>query len=234
MPPTHKCESSYDKLKKKKQITELINSQRGALDKYVMKETQIPVENESDDVETMETNENDNDNVENHDNDGVVCSRDTNTSETCNYLDIFDPRRWDGIDAKMIELLVLEGPKRDLNIVNGPLDKDNRRFSSNLYTRVLPNGEKFDRNWLVYSNDLDKVFCFCCKIFRKGVGKGGLTCEGFDTWKHVNMRLKVHEAKRLNGLAFISIENELLDEIQYEELIDDFAGMSARRLALFK
>ncbi|KAM0970378.1 hypothetical protein ACFX2A_018750 [Malus domestica] len=39
--------------------------------------------------------------------------------------------------------------------------------------------------------------------------------------------------ERLNGLALISIESELLDKIDYEDLIDDFAAKNARR-AIFK
>lgn len=38
---------------------------------------------------------------------------------------------------------------------------------------------------------------------------------------------------RLNGLALISIENELLEKLDYENLIDDFASKNARR-SIFK
>jgi len=93
----------------------------------------------------------------------------------------------------MIDLLVVEGPKRDFSVVNGPKDKFSRRFTSNLYTRVLANGEKCDRDWLVYSKELDKVFCFCCKVFKRGISKGRLTNEGFSDWSHVGGRLREHE-----------------------------------------
>ena len=33
--------------------------------------------------------------------------------------DIFDPRTWDALDSKMIDILVQKGPKRDLSIEKG-------------------------------------------------------------------------------------------------------------------
>ena len=67
--------------------------------------------------------------------------------------------------------MLVENDQRDLSIEKGPKDQFSRRFSSAFYTRCLSNGEKYDRNWLVYSKELDKVFCFCCKIFKKGLEK---------------------------------------------------------------
>jgi hypothetical protein len=39
--------------------------------------------------------------------------------------------------------------------------------------------------------------------------------------------------ERLNGLAMIAIENPMLRNIQYEELIDEFASVNARRKSRF-
>ncbi|XP_050916731.1 uncharacterized protein LOC127131883 [Lathyrus oleraceus] len=39
--------------------------------------------------------------------------------------------------------------------------------------------------------------------------------------------------ERLNGLALIVIENDILETIKYEDLVDDFASKSVRRKALF-
>ncbi|XP_019153537.1 PREDICTED: uncharacterized protein LOC109150015 [Ipomoea nil] len=58
-------------------------------------------------------------------------------------FDIYDPRNWDALDSKLIDILVKDGPKRDLSMNKGPKDKFSRRFSSAFYTRYLPNGEKF-------------------------------------------------------------------------------------------
>ncbi|XP_058784362.1 uncharacterized protein LOC131659147 [Vicia villosa] len=82
-----------------------------------------------------------------------------------NGKNIFDLRIWDSLDSKSIDLLATKGSKRDFSIVKGPKDKSSRRFMTNLYTRVLSNGEKCDRDWTVYSKELNRAFCFCCKAF---------------------------------------------------------------------
>ena len=80
-------------------------------------------------------------------------------------FDIFDPRNWNVLDSKMINVLVEKGPKRDMSIKKGPKDKFNICFSAKWYNRILLNGEKCKRDWLVYCKEIDKLFCFCCKIF---------------------------------------------------------------------
>ena len=40
--------------------------------------------------------------------------------------------------------------------------------------------------------------------------------------------------ERLNELAMIAIESDLLEYVEYEDLVDDFASKSFRRMSLFK
>ncbi|KAL6570270.1 hypothetical protein OROMI_014784 [Orobanche minor] len=40
--------------------------------------------------------------------------------------------------------------------------------------------------------------------------------------------------ERLNGLALIAIENDILEQVDYKDLVDDFAFKSVRRMSLFK
>ena len=40
--------------------------------------------------------------------------------------------------------------------------------------------------------------------------------------------------ERLNGLAMIAIENDILEKIKFDDLVDDFASKKARRIALFR
>ncbi|XP_021991030.1 zinc finger MYM-type protein 5-like [Helianthus annuus] len=108
-------------------------------------------------------------------------------------VDIFDPRNWDKLNLNLINELVMKNPKRDLTIDKGPVDNVGRRFSKFMYNRILSNRETCDREWLVYSKELDKEFCFCCKLFRKGYKKDGLDNEGYSDWKHASQGLKDHE-----------------------------------------
>jgi hypothetical protein len=86
--------------------------------------------------------------------------------------DIFDPRSWNSLDSKQIDILAQKGPRKDLSIKKGPKDRFKRRFSSLYYTKLLLNGEHCDRDWLVYSKELDRVFCFGYNFFTKGHRKG--------------------------------------------------------------
>ncbi|XP_050919588.1 uncharacterized protein LOC127137146 [Lathyrus oleraceus] len=230
MPPKNrKFECGNDKRKKKKKIEELIQSQVGALDKFLIKEPQVsnesryvdnidslPIENdnldsvpiENDNLDNMPIEndnldsvpiENDNLNsvsIENDNLDSVPIvdevNNDNDADDNVDY-DIFDPRNWDRFQPKLIDLLVVKGPKRDNSIVKGPRDSLNRCFTANLYTIALTNGEVCDRDWLVYSKELDRVFCFCCKVFKNGIVRGELANEGYSDWVHVGERIKEHE-----------------------------------------
>ena len=57
----------------------------------------------------------------------------------------------------------------------------------------MSNGEHCDRDYLVYSKDLNRLFCFGCKLFTKGHRKGQLANEGCDDWIHLGSTLKEHE-----------------------------------------
>ena len=81
-------------------------------------------------------------------------------------LDITDPENWKIIDQNLIDMLVKRGPSK-VKVDNFPQDSENKHFSSTHYTRYLSNCEKTIRKWLVYSISLDKVVCFCCKLFKQ-------------------------------------------------------------------
>lgn len=109
--------------------------------------------------------------------------------------DISDPGIWGILQMKLRDLLVKNGPTTRLTTdYQFPKDGTGRRFSQAFYTREMVNGEKQDRQWLVYSEAVDKVFCFCCKLFRhEKNGGGNLATTGYNDWKNLSTRLKEHE-----------------------------------------
>lgn len=73
---------------------------------------------------------------------------------------------------------------------NFPVDETGRKFSSTQYLRKLPNGEKVNRDWLVYSKKINAVFCIFCKLFSTLSHK--LTT-GYSNWRHLSVNISRHE-----------------------------------------
>ncbi|XP_024989297.1 zinc finger MYM-type protein 5-like [Cynara cardunculus var. scolymus] len=145
---------------------------------------------------------------------------DTNASSDVR-LNIFDPKIWDMLNCKMKDLFVEKGHIRESNI-NFPRDNIGRHFSDEFYVRKLRNGDCHDRKWLVYSKELDKVFCFCCKLFKEDRSKSQLASVGLSDWKHLGQGLSAHEniIEHTTSLGIWSelrlSKNETLDkELQY-------------------
>ncbi|KAK1370987.1 putative transcription factor and/or regulators TTF-type(Zn) family [Heracleum sosnowskyi] len=198
-PKTRKYDSGYEKRKKKKREEELIESQRGALNKFFTKEPQVSTDptdlNLNIPVDATDLNLNmhvdanvfidgslpagannnvDDVSIENNiEFDDTLAGNDTNEqtllSKTFHFPDIYDPRTWDGL-SKLIDLLVERGPKRDNTITKGPKDKFCRRFTSNLYTRVLSNGEnhvgiRLKEHETSIDHDVSINLYFHCNLF---------------------------------------------------------------------
>lgn len=67
-----------------------------------------------------------------------------------------------------------------------------RKFSKSHYEPILPNGEKVHRDWLIYSECNDSVYCFPCKI--SDVNKSSLTEKlEYADWQHLSFILSQHE-----------------------------------------
>ena len=74
-------------------------------------------------------------------------------------MNVYDPKRWNNIDNKLIDVLVENDPIRDCEI-NFQKNKNFRHFSTAHYIRKIPNGEKHYRKWLVYFNILIEYIAF--------------------------------------------------------------------------
>ncbi|XP_066313447.1 uncharacterized protein [Miscanthus floridulus] len=107
---------------------------------------------------------------------------------------IFDPRTWENIDNS----------KRDILIEKGK----------------LTNGEVVDRKWLVYSKHVDKVYCFCCKLFKSNQNKSNFASEGVRDWRHLSVKLKQHE-NSVEHLTNMNTWNDLQIRLSKNQTIDD-------------
>ncbi|XP_028072521.1 uncharacterized protein LOC114274747 [Camellia sinensis] len=136
----------------------------------------------------------------------------------CEHSNIDDPGTWKIIDQNLRDFLVERGPVRRNCEFNFPKDDSSGHRHSSLvhYIRHLPNGEKFDRTWLIYSKLLYRVFCFCCKLFKQEGNKTELATEGFKDWRNIGERLKVYESvvKTLakNNLPFRGSHEKIYEE----------------------
>ena len=76
----------------------------------------------------------------------------------------------------------------------------------------MSNGEKHERRWLIYSTDLDRVLCFCCKLFNVISCTSKLGTEGSRDWRNLSAKLKSHEISDehiINMNAWIDLEMRL-------------------------
>jgi hypothetical protein len=130
----------------------------------------------------------------------ATCSRHTESqSESCAESSApqielgSNPSTWpEIITDEMRIILVTNGPVSPKIDFKYPVDELGRRFSPKCVRRELRNGEVFIRSWVVYSENVDAIFCFCCKLFSAN-NKISLTTEGFRDWRNLFSALEQHE-----------------------------------------
>jgi hypothetical protein len=234
---SRKYPSGSEKRKRKKQGDEFIQTQRGALDKFLKSNFTaprnsnnelaiVPMEEEEPNVGNSEEDE---PNIEENNVSGPqnpTATSDANAQpatvdEPSFYThDIFYPRHWDNFDNKERDILVEKGPIREEGL-EFPLDDASRHFSYVHYHRKLSNGEVHDRKLLVYSKHIDSAFFFCCKIFKSATSRSqsALANDGYKNWRQISLKLREHEnsAEHINSM---SKWNELKTRLQKEETID--------------
>lgn len=223
--------SGSQKRKKRKKVDELIDLQKGSIDKFFKTDASSSRNSEEWALVCVQEQPNnfldgnndintDDNNLSGHENLASSPATETmNVDEQPKFrIDIYDPRNWDGLDNKARDILVEKGPIREENL-EFPLDKFSRHFSYAYYSKKLSNGEVHDRKWLVYSKHVNKVYCFCCKLFRSINNKSSLASDGMRDWKHLSERLKEHE-NSVEHITNMNKWNELRIRLNRNDTID--------------
>ncbi|XP_065671898.1 zinc finger MYM-type protein 5-like [Hydra vulgaris] len=105
-----------------------------------------------------------------------------------------DPPTWPKINDSLRCSLVEHGAKQDKREVypTTSTSSENRYFS--WFEKNLPNGEKVNRQWLLYSASKNSLFCFPCILFSNTkTSKFADTSKGFSEWKQLNPRIPEHK-----------------------------------------
>lgn len=112
------------------------------------------------------------------------------------YVDHYfkDLATWpEHLNASLRDLIITKGPIAP-ELESYPRDGTKRLFSNSFYYRVAKNGQKVKRHWLVYSQNKNSVYCFCCKIFNTTGSSTSLSDKnGNSDWRHIGNTLSNHE-----------------------------------------
>ena len=117
-------------------------------------------------------------------NDGFIGTDDCDTDNTNT-----DPGFWKDFSKTDVDYWVSNGPFTCKNHT-GPFDKSTRAFGTiprsctqNFFYGLKPNGEKYIREWLIYSPSKGLLYCFVCKLFKPDSNK--FAGQGFNDWRNI-------------------------------------------------
>jgi len=79
----------------------------------------------------------------------------------------------------------------------------NRKLTSTCFTRILPNGESVNREWLIYSPSTGVVFCFVCFLFSTET-TSPFSTTGFKDWKNASALIGSHERNNHHGKCMLT------------------------------
>jgi hypothetical protein len=117
----------------------------------------------------------------------VSQARDDESQGSYAFSHLSDPAKWPTVLCQCLQNeIVLQGPTNcpaDLKCV--PVGENGRHFSATFFDKCLPNGETVARKWLMYSPSVEKVFCYCCKLFGGDRCRSILGTTGMNDWKHL-------------------------------------------------
>jgi hypothetical protein len=83
-----------------------------------------------------------------------------------------------------------------------------KNFAGRLPNAKKKNGEKRERYWLIYSMNMDTMFCYCCRFLSPA--KHNLCKDVFRAWKYNHKTSECHDG--------ISVRKECMAELKELEM----------------
>lgn len=90
-------------------------------------------------------------------------------------FELDDPATWNVRDLKLVDQIIHSNLTQNLEAdftksersyeKDGQTGKTVRKVSVHLFSSLLPNGEMFKRDWLLYSKSTGNIFCVPCLLF---------------------------------------------------------------------
>ncbi|XP_053145992.1 zinc finger MYM-type protein 1-like [Hemicordylus capensis] len=119
-----------------------------------------------------------------------------------------DPGTWPSeINDKTRCFLIGKGPHQDLEKdYSSYKDAHGRQFNASWFHKVLANGEKILRSWLIFSERKRALFCFACLLFTdksKPLAAFADLDKGFTNWKHLSTAIPSHETSSLHMTCMV-------------------------------
>lgn len=156
------------------------------------------------------------------------------TPESCNILESSfsfnkDPAFWT-VNEHARDYFSINGfdvnTYKNCDFINSKLES--RCMTKNMFERLLPNGEKIERFWLVYSESTGKAFCGPCFFFSSRNDEFYLSTQGFNDWKNAQSRFKQHECSTNHRQSLITMKTRAnlsnrIDKKLFSQLEDEIS-----------
>lgn len=124
---------------------------------------------------------------------------DPTRGESTKSIDLKDPGKWPNTISDKERCFLVSGLLNEGKIepdLNNTL-RDGRQLTKEWFTKIMPNGLKVHRTWLVYSKSKNALYCIPCKLFSHTEHLHKISAlakdEGFTQWKKLSERIPEHE-----------------------------------------
>ena len=149
----------------------------------------------------------------------------TSTSSDSSVQISNDVGRWKSLSESERDSVTLTGPQPLPK--NLPKDSKGRSFPMSIFSRKMPNGETVARDWLVWSETAQSLFCFCCCLFatksppsaRSEFSHPQLGCN--DNWRKLYEKTEAHE-KNVAHISNYIKWRDLILSLDMSKGIDSF------------